>query len=624
MSSLEKVARPAALAQRAGRKLRREGRLFLGAKLFDGRARLRRVLGVGREPQVGLQLVGGLLVLVPAPVDAAEVVVGEGHLAAAERDGALQLLLAAVEVVPLEADEADVVVRGGRGVILLERLAELLLGLGETLAVEERDAVGRERDVVVGRELQRGAQRLERLVGLAQVHVGDPQVVEREREVVVNLDGGPELLDGAVVVAVAHRVERLVEQLDGGLRHARERRVEDAGPGRGGGGPLRLEVYLHGVGSRHRGDAAAAAHHRAVGVNRHLLPHRLEIVALDDDGVSARPQRVEVERAVGVRDDGDVAEARALQPDLQPRVHAAARREEDATAYGVLAAVAHRVNAAALRARRRRAGERDERCGEGAAREETKAERECATARRTRHVRSAPYFKMGWTKTGSNASAALCREAYHKKRSGEDVRFTLPPKTSRAGAGRAPARESSGRLERELRAQSHRGRELEDQPRPVERVEELDAGGTGDAAVDANGLVVAQRALGVGDVVPVELEAQLTLLAERYRVVRAQVELEGRGRAALARGGLDRRAGRQGEALVVAVDRVRYQRVEGLARLRVEVAREHQLDRRAVAAVELELMRAVVRQTPVGVRQQARQVEQAGDGRGRPGRVVWG
>src|SRR5256714_12414321 len=219
---------------------------------------------------------------------------------------------------------------------------------------------------------------------------------------------------------------------------------------------------------------------------------------------------------------------------------------------------------------------------------------------------------MGWTKTGSNASAALCREAYHKKRSGEDVRFTLPPKTSRAGTGRAPARESSGRLERELRAQSHRGRELEDQPRPVERVEELDAGGTGDAAVNANGLVVAQRALGVGDVEPVELEAQLTLLAERYRVVRAQVELEGRGRAVLARDRVDRRAARHGEALVVAVDRVRYQRVEGLARLRVEVAREHQLDRRAVPAVELELMRAVVRQATVGVPQQARQDEQAG------------
>src|SRR5438270_2283070 len=71
--------------------------LFLRAKLFDRRARAGRVLGVGREPQVGLQLVGGLLVLVPAPVDAAEVVVREGHLAA-ERDGALQLLLAAFEV----------------------------------------------------------------------------------------------------------------------------------------------------------------------------------------------------------------------------------------------------------------------------------------------------------------------------------------------------------------------------------------------------------------------------------------------------------------------------------------------------------------------------------------------
>src|SRR6185295_3608176 len=58
---------------------------------------------------------------------------------------------------------------------------------------------------------------------------------------------------------------------------------------------------------------------------------------------------------------------------------------------------------------------------------------------------------------------------------------------------------------------------------------------------------------------------------------------------------------------------MRNQTVEGHARLRIEVSADQEFERRAIAAVELELVRTIVRQTSVGVIEQALQVEQRSD-----------
>src|SRR6185369_407515 len=58
---------------------------------------------------------------------------------------------------------------------------------------------------------------------------------------------------------------------------------------------------------------------------------------------------------------------------------------------------------------------------------------------------------------------------------------------------------------------------------------------------------------------------------------------------------------------------MRNQSVKRHAGLRIEVTADQEFERRAIAAVELELVRPIVRQTSVGVGEQALKVEQRSD-----------
>src|SRR6185369_7137 len=58
---------------------------------------------------------------------------------------------------------------------------------------------------------------------------------------------------------------------------------------------------------------------------------------------------------------------------------------------------------------------------------------------------------------------------------------------------------------------------------------------------------------------------------------------------------------------------MRNQSVERHAGLRIEVSADQEFERRAIAAVELELVRTIVRQTSVGISEQALKVEQRSD-----------
>ena len=64
------------------------------------------------------------------------------------------------------------------------------------------------------------------------------------------------------------------------------------------------------------------------------------------------------------------------------------------------------------------------------------------------------------------------------------------------------------------------------------------------------------------------------------------------------------------------------QLIEGRPRLDVEVPADHHFERRLVRTIQLELVRPVIRQPPVGVRQQAHQVKQGRDVRVRLAVVV--
>src|SRR6185295_3153421 len=121
--------------------------------------------------------------------------------------------------------------------------------------------------------------------------------------------------------------------------------------------------------------------------------------------------------------------------------------------------------------------------------------------------------------------------------------------------------------------------------------------------------------------------AQFLLFTELNRIVNTEVQVHRRWRAARAdafddvrESGLrsshrrnDGRATLYLEPFVVAIDRVRNQLVERRTRLHVEVAAQHKLERELIGAVELELMRTIIRQTSVGVIEQALKVEQRSD-----------
>src|ERR1051325_550674 len=186
----------------------------------------------------------------------------------------------------------------------------------------------------------------------------------------------------------------------------------------------------------------------------------------------------------------------------------------------------------------------------------------------------------------------------------------LPTNLSRRGPAWGP-RAKAASLELELDAEAQGRRELEDCARAEERV--IDRRDARRAGVNLERRVLTDGPLRVRHVEPVELEPQLAVLTDLNRVVGAEVEVPSRGRAVAARQGVDGRAARDGEALVVAVDGGRDQLVERDARLRAERGAQEQLERRAVGAVNLELVRAVVRQTPVGVLEQADEVEERRD-----------
>ena len=76
------------------------------------------------------------------------------------------------------------------------------------------------------------------------------------------------------------------------------------------------------------------------------------------------------------------------------------------------------------------------------------------------------------------------------------------------------------------------------------------------------------------------------------------------------------------EPFVVAIDRVRNQRVERNTRLRTERSARHQFEWPLIAAVKLELMRTIVWQSSVQTVEQANEVEQRSDVRVRLAVVV--
>src|SRR6185295_9207246 len=115
--------------------------------------------------------------------------------------------------------------------------------------------------------------------------------------------------------------------------------------------------------------------------------------------------------------------------------------------------------------------------------------------------------------------------------------------------------------------------------------------------------------------------AQFLLFTELNRIVNTEVQVHRRWRAARAdavddvrESGLrsshrrhDGRAALYREPFVIAIDRVRNQLVERRTRLNIEVTAQHKFERELVAAVELELMRTIVRQAAVSVIEQALQ-----------------
>ena len=70
------------------------------------------------------------------------------------------------------------------------------------------------------------------------------------------------------------------------------------------------------------------------------------------------------------------------------------------------------------------------------------------------------------------------------------------------------------------------------------------------------------------------------------------------------------RAASDAEPFIISIDRVRNQLVERSAGLHVKVSANQKLKRGPIAAVELELVRTIIRQTSVSVIEQALQIEQ--------------
>src|SRR5262245_16780385 len=180
-------------------------------------------------------------------------------------------------------------------------------------------------------------------------------------------------------------------------------------------------------------------------------------------------------------------------------------------------------------------------------------------------------------------------------------------------------------LERELRAKAERRRRLHDLRRSIKWIGHRRH--SGHSAINREGLVQGDRSLTIEDIEPITTETQLTLFTNLDWIVNTQIKVHGRGRAIRAHAldpvreaGFsrshdrnDRRPARHAHALVISIDYVRYQRIEGSAGLNVVIAADQQPPRSSITAVELELVRTIVRQPAISVVQQALQIEQRSD-----------
>src|SRR5262249_42763581 len=160
---------------------------------------------------------------------------------------------------------------------------------------------------------------------------------------------------------------------------------------------------------------------------------------------------------------------------------------------------------------------------------------------------------------------------------------------------------------RELRSKPPGGWELEYSARAEVRIQEARRRCARDTAAESHGLILLNRALRIGHVEPIHLQPQFFVFTHFDWVVSAEIQLEGARTGRASGNRIDRRAARHAETFVLAVNRVWNQRVERDTGLCIEVTRDQQLPRRAVATVSLELMRSIVWQTSVRVGQQLRQ-----------------
>src|SRR5581483_1032788 len=125
------------------------------------------------------------------------------------------------------------------------------------------------------------------------------------------------------------------------------------------------------------------------------------------------------------------------------------------------------------------------------------------------------------------------------------------------------------------------------------------------------GLIQSQSALAVEDVEPVSRQSQFFSFTHLDGVVNTHIKIHRRRRTARTdavddvresslsgtHGRNDRRTALHRKAFVVSIDRVRNQKLE----------------RSPIAAIELELVRPIVRQTSVSVVEQALKIEQRSD-----------
>jgi hypothetical protein len=181
------------------------------------------------------------------------------------------------------------------------------------------------------------------------------------------------------------------------------------------------------------------------------------------------------------------------------------------------------------------------------------------------------------------------------------------------------------RLEAELYAEPPLRRRLNQKSRAPEEV--ADGRNASDAAIDQGGLVQRKRTLRVGNVEPVGRQADFPLFAKLNRMIKPEVHVESGGRTVCSDAIHDVResslgsgyerdgccAARNAKPFIVPVNRMRDQFVEWRTRLNGEVAGDHQFNGCLVGVVELELMWPIVRQTSIGIAQQAHQVKQRCD-----------